>query len=72
MDDPLRDDIDQSIKIIRYGQLEGDENEGNQVNIRMVSGDHIDCAKIVALRTGIIKQEELNLNGIAMTGDQFR
>ena len=27
------------------------------------------CAKVVALRTGIIKQEEMNLNGIAMTGD---
>jgi hypothetical protein len=35
----------------------------------MVSGDHIDCAKVVALRTGIIRQEELSLNGIAMTGD---
>ena len=72
MDDPLRTDIDQSIKYIRYGSLESDENEGNQVNIRMVSGDHIDSAKIVALRTGIIKQEEMHLNGIAMTGDQFR
>jgi magnesium-transporting ATPase (P-type) len=38
----------------------------------MVSGDHIDCAKIVALRTGIIRNEELQLNGVALTGEQFR
>lgn len=72
LDDPLRDDIDQSIRYIRYGQLDADENEGNQVNIRMVSGDHLECAKKVALQTGIIRHEELNLNGIAMTGNEFR
>jgi magnesium-transporting ATPase (P-type) len=38
----------------------------------MVTGDHIDTAKRVALNTGLVKPEELQLNGIAMTGDQFR
>jgi magnesium-transporting ATPase (P-type) len=72
LDDPLRDKIAESISHLRYGSLDPDVNEGNQVNIRLVSGDHLDCAKTVALRSGIIKQEELQLSGIAMTGDQFR
>jgi magnesium-transporting ATPase (P-type) len=39
--------------------MDGDSNEGNQVNIRMVSGDHLECAKAVAVKSGIIKSEEL-------------
>ena len=38
----------------------------------MVTGDHIETAKAVALKAGIIRPEEVNINGIAMTGDQFR
>lgn len=74
MDDPLRPNIGEAIQYIRYGQLEtaGEQAEGNQVNIRMVTGDHIETAKAVAVLTGIVKPEELQLNGIAMTGDQFR
>ena len=74
LDDPLRQDIDQSIQYIRYGHLEtaSDATENNQVNIRMVTGDHIETAKSVALDVGIIKPEELQLEGIAMTGEQFR
>lgn len=37
----------------------------------MVTGDHIETAKAVALKAGIIRQEELQLDGIAMTGDKF-
>ena len=74
MEDPLRTKIGEAIQYIRYGQLEtaGEQAEGNQVNIRMVTGDHIETAKAVAVLTGIVKPEELQLNGIAMTGDQFR
>ena len=38
----------------------------------MVTGDHIDTAKYVALQTGVIKPDELNLEGCTMTGEQFR
>lgn len=71
MDDPLRPNIGEAIQYIRYGQLEtaGEQAEGNQVNIRMVTGDHIETAKAIAVLTGIVKPEELQNNGIAMTGD---
>jgi len=38
----------------------------------MISGDHIDTCKQVALKAGIIKEDEMKLDEIAMTGDQFR
>ena len=38
----------------------------------MISGDHIETCKAVALKAGIIKQDEMRLDEIAMTGDQFR
>lgn len=38
----------------------------------MVTGDHINTAQYVALRSGIISQDEVNLEGIALTGQQFR
>lgn len=38
----------------------------------MVSGDHLDTAKAVAIQAGIIDEEEAQLDDIAMTGDQFR
>ena len=38
----------------------------------MVSGDHIECSKAVAVKAGIIKSEELQLSGIALSGEQFR
>jgi len=38
----------------------------------MVTGDHIQTAITVAHRVGIINQEERNIDGIALTGEQFR
>lgn len=72
LSDPLRENIRQSIQYIKYGQEEENSFDGNQVNIRMVSGDHIECAKYVALQSGIIKEEEFSQSGVFMTGDKFR
>jgi len=50
MKDHLREDIEESIQLIRYGEILADANsrvEG-QVNIRVLSGDHIETAKWVA------------------------
>ena len=44
----------------------------NQVNIRMITGDHIETALTVAVKVGIITLEESRLDGIYMTGEQFR
>jgi magnesium-transporting ATPase (P-type) len=49
-----------------------DSSDNSQVNIRMVTGDHVDTAKSVAYLTGIVKQEELDIEGCVMTGIQFR
>jgi len=38
----------------------------------MVTGDHLETAKFVALKTGIVSIDEVHLEGIALTGDQFR
>jgi len=38
----------------------------------MITGDHIETAKYVALQAGILRREELENEGVAMTGDQFR
>ena len=71
LEDPLRPNIDESIQLLRYGSLEAaDGSEGSQVNIRMTTGDHLESALAIALKTGIIKHEEFqqSSNGIAMLG----
>jgi magnesium-transporting ATPase (P-type) len=73
LEDPLRSDIKDSIQLIKYGHLESPgERENHQVNIRMVTGDHIDTANAVALKLGLLKVEHLHLGGFSMTGEQFR
>ena len=72
--DPIVDDIQETVQLIRYGHAKtmADSSDNSQVNIRMVTGDHVDTAKSVAYLTGIVKQEELDIEGCVMTGIQFR
>lgn len=78
LDDPIRSTVQESIQLIKYGTTIQDkidmQTKGikNQVNIRMVTGDHIDTAIQVAMRVGIISFDEKNLDGIALTGEVFR
>jgi len=77
LEDSVREDVDKSIQLIKYGTLLGDnvdrkKGAKNQVNIRMITGDHMETALHVALAVGIITEEERNIKGIFMTGDQFR
>jgi len=63
LEDPVREDVDKSIQLIKYGTLLGekvDRKKGakNQVNIRMITGDHMQTALHVALQVGIITEEE--------------
>ena len=38
----------------------------------MISGDHIETAKLVAIKSGIISFEESNNEDVCMTGEIFR
>ena len=40
--------------------------------MRIVTGDHIETAKKMALDAKILKPEEVNVDGVALTGDEFR
>ena len=53
-----------------------DENEeselkDDQVNVRMITGDHKETAKAVAIEAGIITESESNTPGVVMTGEEF-
>ena len=72
--DELREDIEDSVKQLKFGCEENscDAQNSVQVNVRILTGDHLDTAKYVGLRTGIIQADEVNLDGIAVTGEQFK
>ena len=38
----------------------------------MITGDHIETAKRLALKVGILRQDELEHEGVALTGEEFR
>lgn len=38
----------------------------------MVTGDHIETAKYVALYSGIVTDAEVNQPGVCMTGEDFQ
>lgn len=74
LEDPVSENVHKPIQMIRFGH--NDDNielrDNNQVNVRMVTGDHLETAKYVALKTNIVSLDECNLEGIALTGEQFR
>ena len=77
LEDPIRDGIAKSVQLIRYGtvldeSIDRSKGAKNQVNIRMITGDHIDTALHVATRSGVITEEEQGCEGLFMTGEQFR
>jgi len=38
----------------------------------LVTGDHIETAKYVALLSGIVSDAEVNQPGVCMTGEEFQ
>jgi magnesium-transporting ATPase (P-type) len=70
--DPLRDNIVDAVQLIRYGFTVSDPSEAeNQVNVRMVSGDHLETARQVAIKVGIITKAESTMPGVCITGAEF-
>jgi Ca2+ transporting ATPase len=73
LEDRIRPEIDEPINLIKYGHTDTAAETPTQVNVRLVSGDHLETCKAIALRTGIVKGEnELKMESTAMTGTEFR
>lgn len=72
--DNLRDDILRQVHLIKNGVINEEEVETKQaqVQVRMVSGDHIETCKSVALQAGIVTVDTVNQELVALTGEQFR
>jgi len=61
--DPLRPKVQSAIKYAR---------ESGKLGVRLVSGDHIETAKAIALKSGILKPEEASKLYSVMTAEDFR
>ena len=42
------------------------------VTVRIISGDHLETAKKLAVEAGIVSSQDINTEGIALTGEEFR
>jgi Ca2+-transporting ATPase len=52
--DPLRKGVSDVIQTLKYGSSVVSHKQSPQVNIRMITGDHLETAKAVALESGIV------------------
>jgi magnesium-transporting ATPase (P-type) len=62
LQDDLRDKVTRSVQFAKRGMI----------NIRMVSGDNIDTATAVAIKAGILTEEESKHHNACMSGEEFR
>lgn len=79
--DPLRENALACVELVKFGRelssFEDFENDpssniNQDVNLRMLSGDHIETARQVAYKAGLITQEEMYDEGVVITAQQFR
>lgn len=61
--DPCRPGVFESIRYAR---------DDAQLSIRLISGDHIETAKAVAIKTGILRDKEQHFTNAVMEGAAFR
>lgn len=54
MQDDLRSEANEAIRMLKYGSNTTIVDNNGEVNVRILTGDHIETAKQVALNTGII------------------
>lgn len=75
LEDPLRDGVNQTVQLIRYGMHVEDASAlagvREQVKVRLVSGDHPECAKRTAVHSGIITDAQTSEEGVCYTGAEF-
>jgi P-type Ca2+ transporter type 2C len=62
LEDPLRDDIKESIEIVKKAGL----------TVIMCTGDNLDTAKAISVKAGIIDSNEKIKKFTCMTGKEFR
>ena len=62
LQDDLREKVASAVKYAKHGSI----------NVRMVSGDHIETAKQTAIKAGIITEAESREKFVCMTGEDFR
>jgi magnesium-transporting ATPase (P-type) len=60
LENRLREKAVSSINLIRYGKSSGIEKDAapEQVKVRMVSGDHVNTCRYIAVQAGIITKDE--------------
>lgn len=72
----LRPHIEESVSLIKYGSKkdpsELKKGDKNSVNVRMISGDHLETCIYVAMNAGIINKAEAQSGKAVMTGEVFR
>jgi len=63
----LQDKIRKNVReCVKYARDQGD------LSLRLISGDHVETAKQVAIKAGILRPEESGRNYAVMTGKDFR
>lgn len=76
MEDPIRDSVRKTIDLIRYGfHIENhqmDPKDAFQVNLRMMTGDHIETARKVAIDCGLLTLEESYQDGVVLSAEEFK
>lgn len=73
LEDPVRPEIENPVSLIKYGHTDPGLDSAPQVNVRMITGDHLETAKAIAVRAGIVSPNELTGSDMcAMTGEEFR
>jgi Ca2+-transporting ATPase len=79
LEDDLRVNVRDSVHTIKfgtkdvYGEDTTEERDlSSEVNIRMLSGDHIDTCRNIAIQAGIISASEAFDEGVVITAEQFR
>ena len=61
LDDRVRSDVPLSIKMLRE----------MSIDVRMISGDHLETAKRIAIEAGIVSESEALKDKVCMTGDDL-
>ena len=77
LEDPVTPGVKDTVQLIRYGRILNEDDEfppenlKSHANVRMITGDHKETAKAVAIEAGIITEAESNTPGLVMTGEEF-